>query len=176
MVRSLSSSRTSANGALICEESYLDEVLGRSKPAHTYANKRVKLDHSEQSPVVVDAVPVELWAEIFVYLQPETLGKLRRVCRHFYKALVNENVWRRSRRIHAEDMPKPVFGLREWQMWELCKGAGCMLCDRYDGLPKGSGGVKIYWPFRVRCCPECLQENTTKVGLSIQALPIDWKS
>lgn len=116
-------------------------------------------------------VPEIIWANIFSLLHPAELGRQRRTCKLFKYYLDNENIWQGSRKRYLPDHPKPVFGLAEWEMLSLILGTGCMLCEK--GAPrrehsssstnaKGRKAV-IYWPFRVRCCKVCLEENTTKV-------------
>lgn len=116
-------------------------------------------------------LPEAIWANIFSLLPPAELGRQRRTCKLFKCYLDNENIWQRSRKRFLPDHPKPVFGLAEWEMLSLILGTGCMLCEKGASRREHSSSppnVKvrkavIYWPFRVRCCKVCLEENTTKV-------------
>ncbi|KAH8145105.1 uncharacterized protein LAJ45_10885 [Morchella importuna] len=115
-------------------------------------------------------LPEAIWANIFSLLPPAELGRQRRTCKLFKCYLDNENIWQRSRKRFLPDHPKPVFGLAEWEMLSLILGTGCMLCEKGASRREHSSSppnVKvrkavIYWPFRVRCCKVCLEENTTK--------------
>lgn len=86
-----------------------------------------------------------------------------------------EVIWSISRRRFFPGIPRPIHGLNELQMWKLLKGNGCQICgqikvDTAVTLPQdpwecgpGITGVRIVWPFGLRCCGRCLQENTQKV-------------
>ena len=86
-----------------------------------------------------------------------------------------ENIWAVSRRRFYPGIPKPVHGLNELEMWKLLRGSSCQVCrkvkidqsvaqiqDPWEPGP-GNSGVRVVWPFGLRCCGSCLQENTEKV-------------
>lgn len=133
--------------------------------------KRVKFSSASAKSSYCSRLPQVLWAEIFSLLHPTDLARQRRTCDLFHRTLEDESIWRRSRKRHLPDHPKPVFGLTESEMLCIMWGSGCMLCEdgsnrrvgnsRFTGF-KGSA-ITTYWPFRVRCCRGCLGENTTKV-------------
>lgn len=114
-------------------------------------------------------LPVTLWTEIFAFLHPADLGRQRRTCKIFEKCLNDESIWRRSRKRYLPYYPKPIFGLAEREMLGIMWGSTCMLCENDAGERLGSvrnTGAKAtmaYWPFRVRCCRECLEKNSVKV-------------
>lgn len=87
-----------------------------------------------------------------------------------------EAIWAISRRKFCPGIPRPIHGLNELEMWKLLKGNGCQICEQvkddspvanpHDLWESGPGdtGVKVVWPFGLRCCGRCLQENTQKVS------------
>ena len=87
-----------------------------------------------------------------------------------------EAIWAISRRRFYPWTPKPIHGLNELEMWRLLKGSNCQICKKtrsgtptassQDSWESGPGdtGVRIIWPFGLRCCGPCLQENTQKVS------------
>ncbi|KAI5850419.1 hypothetical protein DFP73DRAFT_472728 [Morchella snyderi] len=130
----------------------------------TSLNSRTPLEQA-----VCFILPEVLWANIFSLLHPTELGRQRRTCKLFKSYLDNENIWQRSIKRYLPGHPKPVFGLAEWEMLSLTLGTGCMLCKgvsrgEHSSRPVNAKARKavIYWPFRVRCCKACLEENTTK--------------
>ncbi|KAJ6258675.1 hypothetical protein Dda_6723 [Drechslerella dactyloides] len=110
----------------------------------------------------VDRLPAAIWTEILTYVGLPGIGRLRGVCRRFSEMLEKEYIWRRCRKIHCPDMPKPAFGVKEWDMWRLVRGRGCMKCERFPGRMRGEDGLKVYWQFRVRCCEGCFRRNVVK--------------
>ena len=86
-----------------------------------------------------------------------------------------EAIWAISRRRFYPGIPRPIHGLKELDMWKLLRGKKCQICEKVkvdlsiaspqDPWESGPGdtGVKIVWPFGLRCCGSCLQENTQKV-------------
>ena len=86
-----------------------------------------------------------------------------------------EAIWAISRRRFCPGIPRPLHGLKELEMWKLFKGKNCQICKRVkidlsvaspqDPWESGPGdtGVRVVWPFGLRCCGTCLQENTEKV-------------
>lgn len=86
-----------------------------------------------------------------------------------------ETIWAISRRRFCPGLPRPIHGLNELAMWKLLMGNGCQICEQIklvtpvanlqDPWESGPGdtGIRIVWPFGLRCCGRCLQENTQKV-------------
>ena len=86
-----------------------------------------------------------------------------------------EAIWAISRRRFCPGIPRPIHGLKELDMWKLLKGKNCQICEKVkidfsiansqDPWESGPGdtGVRVVWPFGLRCCGACLQENTQKV-------------
>lgn len=93
-----------------------------------------------------------------------------------------ENIWATSRRRFHPGVPRPVHGLNELEMWKLLKGNNCQVCkkvnvdqsvahiqDPWESGP-GMAGIRVVWPFGLRCCGPCLQENTQKeLDLSVSS-------
>ncbi|KAK6352222.1 hypothetical protein TWF730_009052 [Orbilia blumenaviensis] len=123
----------------------------------------------------IDKLPVQLWTEIFTYVGLPAIGKLRVVSKRFVELLDKEHIWRRCRKIHCPDMPKPAFGMKEWDMWRLVRGTGCMVCNNLEGKVRGQEGMKVYWQFKIRCCEPCFKANVVKeadlIGKADEKIP-----
>ena len=102
-------------------------------------------------------LPVRIWWRILGLLHPVKLAQLRTCCRFFDDLLRQDVIWRESRTLYLPELPKPVLGLSELEMFQLLFGSRCMLCEAQKD-------VKTYWPFRTKCCKRCVSENTTKVS------------
>ncbi|KAF8467792.1 hypothetical protein BDZ91DRAFT_723073 [Kalaharituber pfeilii] len=132
------------------------------RPADDHETHRDLLDDAKRlrftppGPAKALTLPESIWAEIFSQLPPQKLAQLRRTCRLFQKFLLNQSIWRASRKQWMPEMPKPVFSLKEWEMLALAKGDGCMICGNRTHTHA------IYWAFRVRCCTQCFNRNMTK--------------
>ena len=87
-----------------------------------------------------------------------------------------DTIWLFSRRRFCSGVPRPIHGLTELDMWKLLKGRNCQICNnvRDDATPMvdpqdpwesgpGDTRVRVVWPFGLRCCGRCLQENSQKV-------------
>ncbi|MCJ1403945.1 hypothetical protein MMC11_007168 [Xylographa trunciseda] len=85
-----------------------------------------------------------------------------------------EAIWAASRRRFCPGLPKPLRGLHELQMWRLLRGSDCQLCGEKSNLltpsitsnpwesGPGSTGVRVVWPFGIRCCGKCLRIHSEK--------------
>ncbi|MCJ1477033.1 hypothetical protein MMC13_005704 [Lambiella insularis] len=83
-------------------------------------------------------------------------------------------IWAASRRRFAPGLPKPLDGIHELNMWRLMRGDKCQICGEKSKLltssttsnpwqsGPGSIGVRILWPFGVRCCGKCLNIHSEK--------------
>ena len=90
------------------------------------------------------------------------------------------SIWSTSRKSFHSGMPRPLSSLTELEMWKLVRGSVCQFCGK-SGSPTSSAttpspldkntqhtDVRIVWPFGVRLCVGCLEENSEKVrGLLI---------
>lgn len=89
--------------------------------------------------------------------------------------MTQEAIWVASRRRFAPGLPRPIHGLRELDMWKLLIGQNCQKCGHikpaesaaypenlWEAGP-GETGVRIVWPFGIRCCGSCLQDVSKKV-------------
>lgn len=85
-----------------------------------------------------------------------------------------EAIWIASRRRFAPGLPQPIHGLKELDMWRLLVGRKCQRCGHAgDGFPAatenawesgpGPSGVRVVWPFAMRCCGSCIQNVSKKV-------------
>lgn len=128
---------------------------------HTSSSpKRHRSDNTQKRHYLrnksIKVVPPEVWVKIFSFSQPAFLARARRISKDFRILLDDEKVWGCARVYHFPGYPDPVFGLKEWEMWNLYLGTGCMVCH----APKTKNR---YWRFRIRCCVNCLKQVTIKV-------------
>ena len=89
----------------------------------------------------------------------------------------SETIWAHSRKLLHPNMPRPLARLTELQMLQLIGNTQCQFCGRppvplHPTTPfncgPGAEGVRVFWPFGVRSCGRCIEENTLKVrGLSL---------
>ncbi|RPB24720.1 hypothetical protein L211DRAFT_848553 [Terfezia boudieri ATCC MYA-4762] len=105
-------------------------------------------------------LPEVVWAGIFSRLPPQKLAQLRRTCRAFQNYLLNQSIWRASRKQWMPEMPKPAFNLKEWEMLALARGDGCMICG-HKAYTRA-----VYWAFR----ESALSESDLPIAL-LTALP-----
>lgn len=99
--------------------------------------------------------------------------------RSIVQPLTAEAIWIASRKRFAPGLPKPIRGLKELEMWRLLVGQHCQHCghvgDRISSTPSeslweggpGASGVRIIWPFGLRCCSSCLQRVSMEVPTPI---------
>lgn len=146
-----------------------------------------------------EELPPEIWQHILSYLTPPTLGLSMMVSKSFTSYLDGsipprhkcaegrlqtmdaEALWASWRVAHpdeAANMPRPLEGHRERDMWRLIRGIRCDLCKKLDEQPRKPtspdlwrGGptmstTRAIWPFGLRLCGECLYRNCEKVGPS----------
>lgn len=95
------------------------------------------------------------------------------------KPMSAQSVWVASRKRFCPGLPKPLRGLQELDMWRLLRGRNCQVCGENKVLsfnsnsdnPWNSGpgdkGVRVIWPFGIRCCGQCLQTSSEKVSPTI---------
>ena len=86
-----------------------------------------------------------------------------------------DTIWAASRKRFCPGLPKPLSGVNELEMWRLLRGNDCQICgtkltlltshEAVNPLECGPGrnGVRIIWPFRVRCCGTCMRNSSEKV-------------
>ena len=91
----------------------------------------------------------------------------------------SESIWIASRKRFAPGLPRPLFGQSELEMWKLIRGNRCQVCGERKSLlttsmvssPWRAGpglvGVRVVWPFGIRCCGPCLLGSSEQVGPSI---------
>ena len=174
------------------------KLTSRSSGALVSARRTSNRDQEGRLLTDRSKLPAEIWTHICTYTPPSTLASLCRVNRRFHSlldpsvsfgsssearasrgvlALLSPgDVWASSRNLYFPQMPKPLQGRSEPDMWRLICGQRCESCgksgrgngtDASTGVPwepaLGKHGVKIIWPFGIRSCGECLEKNTEKV-------------
>lgn len=89
-----------------------------------------------------------------------------------------EAIWASSRKRFCPGLPRPLRWLQELSMWRLLRGNDCQICGQRRTLltsnsaaipwqsGPGENGVRIIWPFGVRCCGNCLRIHSEKVYLT----------
>ncbi|KAI9713299.1 MAG: hypothetical protein M1812_006658 [Candelaria pacifica] len=92
----------------------------------------------------------------------------------FLNPQLAEAIWRAARHLHYPAMPKPLRSRSELENWSLIRDTSCQLCSKQPGSTAeatnrnpweagpGQSGVRVVWPFGVRCCGSCLSEHTDK--------------
>lgn len=91
------------------------------------------------------------------------------------QARTTEAIWGASRRTFYPGMPSPLQGFTELEMWRLACTTKCQFCGRKNqalsSIPAdpwhcgpGENGVSTIWPFAIRACGTCLQQQSAKVG------------
>lgn len=90
-----------------------------------------------------------------------------------------EVIWAASRRRFCPGLPKPMRDVPELVMWRMLRGSNCQVCKETkvpivkDGQTNlweagpGDDGIRVIWPFGIRCCGKCLQEQSEKVLVSL---------
>lgn len=90
------------------------------------------------------------------------------------RVLDSEAVWAHSRKTFHPNMPRPLARLTELQMLQLIGNLKCQFCGRDPILLQpstpfncgpGVEGVRVFWPFGIRSCGKCVDNNTLKVRL-----------
>lgn len=87
----------------------------------------------------------------------------------------SEVIWAASRKRFCPGLPKPMRDIPELVMWRMLRGNNCQICketkvptvkdgptNQWEAGP-GDDGVRVIWPFGIRCCGKCLQEQSEKV-------------
>ena len=107
-----------------------------------------------------NTLPPELFTKICAYLSPLDLLTLSQVCRKFREYLCAPNsfntqqIWKESRLrfMPEEDMPPPEGMSEEKYVGLLMTERGCQFCKVKE--------CEIFWQFEVRCCWDCLKNET----------------
>lgn len=86
-----------------------------------------------------------------------------------------EAIWAASRRRFCPGLPKPIRGIHELDMWRLLRGRDCQVCceikeSNLSSSPEnpwesgpGDTGIRVIWPFALRCCGTCIPKVSEKV-------------
>ena len=142
-------------------------------------------------------LPAEIWHRVFALLPPPSLGRLLRVNKLFHayldpcspmaaeapaappaccavRPLKPDAIWQASRRLFWPQMPAPLQGKSELDMWRLCCARACQSCGRRDRADAsktqppwlrgpGADAVGPVFPFSLVSCGRCLVEGAVKV-------------
>lgn len=148
--------------------------------------------HSRSDTYQARDLPPELWQHLFTFLSPANLAHCLRVCRKFNilltttkaqplvkknqnrpRMIESEAIWTQARKAYFSQLPRPLLGFSELQMLQLIATRECQFCHRipvpapastpFNAGP-GPDGVRVIWPFGIRTCGSCLQNNTLTVG------------
>lgn len=155
-------------------------------------------------------LPAEVWHHIFTFSPPRTLGRLLLVSRLFnvyldpsssihcerpaplstsaLSILKPNALWQASRRLFWPNMPTPLQGKTELDMWRLSCSTTCEHCGKQATLDQqdladtrrpgtGKDSVVTVWPFATRSCGPCLLNKSIKVGSLVTetfALLLTW--
>lgn len=86
-----------------------------------------------------------------------------------------EAIWAASRRRFCPGLPKPIRRIHELDMWRLLRGRDCQVCGQMkesnlNSSPEnpwesgpGDTGIRVIWPFALRCCGTCIPKVSEKV-------------
>ncbi|KJA21129.1 hypothetical protein HYPSUDRAFT_42500 [Hypholoma sublateritium FD-334 SS-4] len=101
-------------------------------------------------------MPLDIWNEIFMYLQPIDLLHLTRTNKDLRKYLMSRSstmVWKTARSTIIPAMPECPDDLSEPAYAELAFGKGCHYCQRKVGT------IHTAWYARRRICNHCIYEE-----------------
>ncbi|RCI11319.1 hypothetical protein L249_7329 [Ophiocordyceps polyrhachis-furcata BCC 54312] len=165
--------------------------------------KRTRLQDGNSVPLKPSSsnrafdLPAENWHRIFSLVPPRTLGSLLRVNKLFHGFLdpprgvghvrpsphhacasvlppMKPNaIWQASRELFWPQMPSPLRGKTELDMWRLCCSKSCQFCGTLgladEGeqpgewrLGPGAEGVAPLFPFAFVSCAKCLPDVIIK--------------
>ncbi|CAG8785781.1 1314_t:CDS:2, partial [Acaulospora morrowiae] len=121
---------------------------------------------STKIPIAI-IIPPEIFIKICEHLSPSDLLSLTGVCKRFRGFLcspessITQDIWRTSRINFLPGLPlSPPEGMYEEEYIRFGKLlTRCQYCSSQKT-------VKVYWQFKVRCCQDCLQKNTTAIPFS----------
>lgn len=136
-------------------------------------------------------LPVEAWQQVFHSLPPALLSRCLRVCRNFHGYLTktaavsvpkghtrlhvvdSEAIWTHARKIFFPNLPRPLSRLTELEMLQLVSGKTCQFCFRMPvpspantpfNCGPGPDGLRVIWPFGIRACGRCIENNTLRAS------------
>ena len=112
----------------------------------------------------------------FLLTPSKARGPDRELSYQITRDLSPASIWAASRKRFCPGLPRPLHGMEELEMWRLLRGSSCQLCGNSKTLltsnaskpwsaGPGDRGVRVIWPFGIRCCGPCLTVHCEKVGL-----------
>ncbi|RDA86005.1 hypothetical protein CP532_4854 [Ophiocordyceps camponoti-leonardi (nom. inval.)] len=166
-------------------------------------SKRIRLQNENGFPLEASSsnkplcLPAENWHRIFSLVPPRSLGSLLRVNKLFHGFLdpppvvghvrpsprqacpsvlppMKPNaIWQASRELFWPQMPSPLRGKTELDMWRLCCSKSCQFCGARGlagererpgewRLGPGAKGVAPLFPFAFVSCAKCLPDVIIK--------------
>lgn len=137
-------------------------------------------------------LPGELWQQVLLHLPPAMLCRCLRVCRTFHtyltdtkadsaakkdqakvRVLDSEAIWIHARKLFFPNLPRPLERCSELEMLQLVGGRSCQICFK-PPVPSpcttpfncgpGHVGQRVFWPFGVRACGNCITGITLRVS------------
>lgn len=165
------------------------EDEGPSNPSSTQqlSDTAALQETPSQPPSSDKLLSPEIWCHVFSFTEPRTLGRLLRVNKLFNslldpsskhlqpitsqsssaaKPLTADVIWKLSRTRFCGNMPSPLQGRSELDMWRLLLSRNCQFCSKAgSGSHLNLEGSMIMWSFGIRSCASCLSDRTMKVRL-----------
>lgn len=98
-------------------------------------------------------LPTEILENILLFTDFKTFFTLTHLNSKLLKFLKDDNFCIKYNQV--QDLPiKEIKDMSFRRYLSLMAGRGCEMCKQSDRVRK------VYWPFNVRCCTECLHANT----------------
>ncbi|KAK5044377.1 hypothetical protein LTR84_011327 [Exophiala bonariae] len=169
------------------------------KPRNSATDLQMSMLRSSEDTLMHDQrnladLPSEILQHIFSFVDPLSLGCLMCVNHSFHMLLDpaiplpepsgqvkilslrrQDLIWAISRKTFIPNLPKPMDGATELDMWKLIRGHSCQFCRKRPNTKPptlasapwnagpGFNGVRPIWPFRVRSCSSCLERKIIKI-------------
>ena len=90
------------------------------------------------------------------------------------RVLDSDAIWAHARKTHFPNLPRPLARCSELEMLQLIGGRTCQSCGKLptpatlDPLFRagpGPYGLRVFWPFGVRACGQCILHSIIKVSV-----------
>lgn len=158
-------------------------------------------DHGHSLPSTA-GLPAEIWQHVFLNFSPAMLARCLRVNKAFniyltrvksgtnaqspkpvVSTVESESIWTQARKTYYPNLPRPLARCSELDMLKLTGGRSCQFCNR-PPLPTpvtgifaagpGLDGLRVVWPFAIRTCGRCLDQQTLKVSPRLRSCYSVW--